>query len=91
MQPSHALSTKSGLPQLASGPMTVRTIQATLGAALSGDGDAVIIGVNAPEPAQPGELSFAESVKYAAPRRWSPPPTFLPCPGARCCGSTIRA
>lgn len=43
---------------------TVRGIQAHLGAALSGDAEAAIVGVNALELAQPGELAFAESTKY---------------------------
>ena len=46
MQSSQTLTTKSGSPQPVSGPMTVRAIQARLGAALTGDGDAIIASVN---------------------------------------------
>jgi UDP-3-O-[3-hydroxymyristoyl] glucosamine N-acyltransferase len=46
--------------------MTVRDIQARIGATLSGDPDTVLTGVNALEAAQPGELAFAESEKYLA-------------------------
>ena len=45
-------------------PLTVRAIQAHIGATLSGDGDAVVTGVNAIEAAHAGEIAFAESDKY---------------------------
>ena len=45
-------------------PLTVRVIQAQLGATLSGDADALISGVSALEIAQPGELTFAEGRRY---------------------------
>jgi UDP-3-O-[3-hydroxymyristoyl] glucosamine N-acyltransferase len=51
--------------------LTVRSIQAHIGATLSGDAEAVIVGVNALEAAQPGELTFAESHKYLAQVRQS--------------------
>jgi len=47
-------------------PVTVRDLQAQIGAAVSGDLDAVIVGVNALEIAQRGEVTFAESPKYLA-------------------------
>ncbi len=50
-------------------PVTVRAIQAYLGAQLVGDGEARITGVNALDIAQPGELAFAESDKYVAQTR----------------------
>ena len=45
-------------------PLSVQAIQSHIGATLSGDGAAIIVGVNALEMAQPGELTFAESDKY---------------------------
>ena len=51
---------------VATQPLTVRAIQAQLGATLSGDADALISEVNALEMAQPGELTFAESARYVA-------------------------
>ena len=65
MQPSQTLPSRVGDAEPADAPVTVRAIQAKLGAALAGDGDAIITGVNALELAQPGELSFAEGGKYA--------------------------
>ena len=47
-------------------PVTVRMIQSHIGAALTGDDDAVITGVNGFEVAQPGELTFAENEKHLA-------------------------
>lgn len=44
--------------------VSVRDIQAQIGAAVSGDPDAVIVGVNAIELAQPGEVTFAENARY---------------------------
>lgn len=45
-------------------PLTVQAIQQRLGATLSGDGQAVISGVNALELAQAGEITFAESPRH---------------------------
>ena len=44
--------------------VTVRVIQAHIGATLSGDPDPVITGINSIDMARPGELTFAESPKY---------------------------
>ena len=52
-------------------PLTLRAIQAQIGGTLSGDPEAVIVGVNALEAAQPGELTFAEHQKYAIQARQS--------------------
>ena len=45
---------------------TLRAIQSHVGGEISGDAEARIVGVNALELAQPGELAFAESPRYAA-------------------------
>ena len=44
---------------------TLRAIQMHVGGTVDGNADAAIVGVNALELAQPGELTFAESPKYA--------------------------
>ena len=44
---------------------TLRAIQTHVGGAVEGNAEAAIVGVNALELAQPGELTFAESPKYA--------------------------
>ena len=64
MYPPSNVSAQAEAPKTAREPVTVRALQAQLGAALSGAGDTVITGVNALELAQPGELSFAEGGKY---------------------------
>ena len=44
---------------------SLREIQSRVGGTISGDAEAVIVGVNALEIARSGELTFAESDKYA--------------------------
>jgi len=44
---------------------TLHAIQTHVGGAVDGNADAAIVGVNALELAQSGELTFAESTKYA--------------------------
>ena len=50
---------------------TLRDIQAQVGGTIAGDPEVRIVGVNALESAQPGELTFAESPKHAAGLRTS--------------------
>ena len=44
--------------------LTLRAIQQHIGANLAGDPETVIVGVNALETAQPGELTFADHSRY---------------------------
>ena len=44
--------------------LTLRAVQERIGGQLSGDAETLITGVNALEAAQPGELTFADKVKY---------------------------
>ena len=46
--------------------LTVRELQAQIGAEVSGDAETVLTGVNALEAAGPGELTFAETSKYVS-------------------------
>ena len=52
-------------------PLTVRVIAELVGAAVMGDPNTVIVGVNALEIAHVGELTFAEHPKYASKVRQS--------------------
>ncbi len=56
---------------------SLRAIQAQVGGELSGDPDTMIIGVNALDLAQSGELAFAESRKYLPEVRQSRASAFI--------------
>ena len=61
MTPHNAVQTESSPLRRV---VSLREIQELVGAALTGDPEVSILGVNSVELAQPGELTFAESEKY---------------------------